>query len=34
MIRDNIGTEQEVIITYFVPDDKKPEEHISRIPEW
>lgn len=23
MIRDNIGTEQEVIITYFVPDDKK-----------
>ena len=23
MIRDNIGTEQEVSITYFVPDDKK-----------
>ena len=32
MIRDNIGTEQEVTITYFVPDDKNPEEHISRIP--
>lgn len=32
MIRDNIGTEQEVSITYFVPDDKNPEEHISRIP--
>ena len=23
MIRDNIGTEQEISITYFVPDDKK-----------
>ena len=23
MIRDNIGTEQKVSITYFVPDDKK-----------
>ena len=25
MIRDNIGTEQEISITYFVPDDKKSE---------
>ena len=23
MIRDNIGTEQEISITYFVPDEKK-----------
>ena len=29
MIRDNIGTEQEISITYFVPDDKKIRRSIS-----